>query len=259
MGTGRELVLAMLDGTEIPVEVALSPVTVDGRPGTLAIVVDSRERLATLAALEVRARTDALTGLDNRATAEEDLARRMRARAAFSLLAVDLDGLRNANARFGHPGGDQLIKAFARRLSSVVREEDLVARVGGDEFMVAVGTGWRDAVHVASRISGSGAPPIELRGERVGLTASVGIAERRSGESRVALVARADAALYAAKAAGRGAVAVDIDPGGEPVVFGAAPDGATLNGAAPDGAAPAVGADPGTDEPPIVEPPIDGP
>ncbi len=218
MGLGRELIVRKLDGTEVPTEIALSRIETESGGMTLVLLVDIRERMARMAALEVRARTDALTGLANRATADDELARRMRARAPFCVMAVDVDGLRDANTRFGHPGGDAILKAFARRLRSVVREEDLVARMGGDEFVVIAGLTMDDAVRVASRMTGAGAEPVEVGGERVALTGSVGIAERRSGDSRASIVARADIALFAAKAAGRCAVAVIRDGNGSPVV-----------------------------------------
>ncbi len=165
MGRGRDLPFVALDGTEIPTEIGLSRIVTDAGPMTLAIVVDARERLARLAALETRARTDALTGLANRATADDELARRLRARARFCLLAIDLDGLRDANTRFGHAGGDEIIRAFAHRLRSILREEDLVARTGGDEFVVAVGAPLADAIRVGAGSPGPGPLP-SRSGER---------------------------------------------------------------------------------------------
>lgn len=223
MGRGRDLPFVALDGTEIPTEIGLSRIVTDAGPMTLAIVVDARERLARLAALETRARTDALTGLANRATADDELARRLRARARFCLLAIDLDGLRDANTRFGHAGGDEIIRAFAHRLRSILREEDLVARTGGDEFVVAVGAPLADAIRVGARITGARAAPVEIGGAPVPLTASVGIAERQTGDTQVLLAARADRALFAAKAAGRCAVAVLDEPDGTPRVVAEAP------------------------------------
>jgi diguanylate cyclase (GGDEF)-like protein len=170
------------------------------------------ERRAELAVL---ASHDELTGLLNRRAAldgiERDLARVRRSGDRLALLYVDLDGLKALNDRSGHAVGDAAIRATAQAVASCVREGDLVARLGGDEFVVATvvaadETGAesalagriRDAVHTSE---------IETRDGPTRLSCSIGVALTDGASSGERLIARADQALYAAKAAGRDRVA----------------------------------------------------
>lgn len=153
---------------------------------------------------------DVLTGLPNRALLfdriEHALCAASRYERTLALLFIDLDGFKSINDRLGHEAGDQLLVAVAGRVSSVVRKADTVARLGGDEFVVlcerTAGAGW--SASAAERITGAFSRPFPLRGERLRLTASVGVADARPGDTARDLLRRADLAMYAAKQMGPG-------------------------------------------------------
>jgi len=157
--------------------------------------------------------TDPLTGLFNRRHLEQRIAeeerRGWRHGHPASILCVDIDRLKAINDRFGHRAGDRAIVAVGRILSTSVRAVDAVARVGGDEFVVLLPeTSATEASALARRIVGHVA---ELSDWSIGaLTVSIGITELEATEERESecVFAAADAALYRAKAAGGGLVAV---------------------------------------------------
>jgi len=162
------------------------------------------------AELHRRATADALTGLPNRRAFEEALAREVaRARRAgtpLALLAVDVDHFKRVNDQRGHPAGDAVLRAVAGRIASGARAGDLVARVGGEEFAVALpGAGPEAALEAAERIRARVAEePIALEGGDLGVTVSVGVASLgEPAPDGPSLAARADEALYRAKRAGR--------------------------------------------------------
>jgi diguanylate cyclase (GGDEF)-like protein len=162
------------------------------------------------AELHRRANADALTGLPNRRAFEEALAREvaraLRGGSPLSLLAVDVDHFKRVNDERGHPAGDAVLRAVAGRIASAARAGDLVARVGGEEFVVALpGAGPEAAREAGERIrSRVAAEPFALEGGDLRVTVSVGVAWLgEAAPDGTALVARADQALYRAKRAGR--------------------------------------------------------
>ncbi len=156
---------------------------------------------------------DALTGLPNRVLLGERIAESLVAAktsdARFAVMYLDLDGFKAINDRFGHAAGDDVLRAFGGRLAGAMRESDTTARLGGDEFVVlAQGVaGERDAARVAARIFDALRDPIRVRGREHALSASIGIALfPRDGATPEVLLGASDAALYAAKAAGKNAM-----------------------------------------------------
>jgi len=159
-------------------------------------------------------RADALTGVANRYSFNESLplalSRARRALAGIALMYLDIDYFKTINDSLGHAAGDEVLKAFAARLQHSVRATDTVARLGGDEFVVLL-EGLSDAQEpqiVARKIVASVRQPLEVAGRALTLTTSIGIAFRRQvpaadEATAEALIGRADAALYAAKKAGR--------------------------------------------------------
>jgi diguanylate cyclase (GGDEF)-like protein len=152
--------------------------------------------------IRTAAATDPLTGLPNRRSFDQhldmELARAHRADRRVALLALDLDGFKEVNDREGHAAGDQLLVEAGRSWASVLRTGELLARSGGDEFVVLLpDTQHAGARRVAARIAASTPAPLGV---------SVGIAISEPGDTRDALVRRADEALYVDKAAGRGSV-----------------------------------------------------
>src|SRR4051812_43418622 len=153
---------------------------------------------------------DPLTGLPNRRTLREVLARELaqaaRGWSGPALLLVDLDEFKRVSDPLGHAAGDELLVEVARRLLGCVRAGDVVARLGGDEFaIVAAGAGGTAGLTtMAERLGASLEAPVALRGVEVRAGASVGIAPDSAGVADPdELLARADLALYAAKEAGR--------------------------------------------------------
>ncbi|MDP8943181.1 MAG: GGDEF domain-containing protein, partial [Actinomycetota bacterium] len=164
---------------------------------SVAAAIGGRRRLeAERAALRSLARVDALTGAGNVRLLHErlgyEIARHSRHGRRLALLALDLDGFKAVNDRFGHPAGDELLRDVARELVRAVRSEDTVVRQGGDEFcVVAPEAGPAQAERLAERLEAAVA--------RAGaglerLSASVGYAVfPDEGEDAAALIARADA------------------------------------------------------------------
>ena len=163
---------------------------------------------------EVRllSQTDQLTGLANRRRLDEavrqELARIARHGGRLSVVMTDIDHFKRVNDEFGHETGDLVLREYASVLKEGVREIDLAARFGGEEFVLLLpGTEAGAAAMLAERIRA------RLEATRLGplpraVTASFGVAELRAGESWDSVLKRADDALYAAKNGGRNRVCV---------------------------------------------------
>ncbi len=170
-----------------------------------------KKLVSALAEVAYQAHHDGLTGLPNRLLFAQHIGEAMeRARRRFSrfnVLMIDLDHFKTINDTLGHASGDSLVRETARRLRSCVRESDVVARVGGDEFaivQVAGGDRRENAEALASRILAAVGEPFDLDGHQVIVQATIGIALYPSdGEEVGTLLKNADLALYRAKADGR--------------------------------------------------------
>ncbi|RTQ36547.1 diguanylate cyclase [Variovorax gossypii] len=159
------------------------------------------------------ARLDTLTGLPNRLAFNEYLPdavlRGQLTGHALALMFLDIDHFKAINDTMGHAVGDAVLAEYARRLQACVRGTDMVARLAGDEFVLVLeGLGTPEAAAVVAEkiVQRVHMPPFVVDGQRVDVTTSIGIAfHRAAGSSATAteLLARADAALYNAKAAGR--------------------------------------------------------
>jgi len=155
------------------------------------------------------ARIDPLTGIANRRQLDERLdtalARCKRQKLALSILAFDIDKFKSINDTHGHAVGDAVIVEFARRINSCVREGDLPARFGGDEFLVLIEDATSSAVGVtiAAKIIERMRQPIHVGKLYLNVTTSIGVAYAIAPETAAAILDLADRALYAAKEAGR--------------------------------------------------------
>ena len=170
-----------------------------------AIERASREEAAVHRSLH-----DPLTGLPNRQLFADrlalTLARARRGGAPPAVLIADLDQFKLINDSLGHQAGDELLQAVAPRLAGAVRDTDTVARFGGDEFVVlcdSVGNE-QQALELAQRLAAVLDEPLELTGGPVYVSASLGVAYATHDVSAEDLMRDADAALYRAKARGRG-------------------------------------------------------
>jgi diguanylate cyclase (GGDEF)-like protein len=161
-----------------------------------------RRRIRELASV------DALTALPNRRQALEHLTRLIsrgrRGGQSFALLAMDLNGFKPVNDTYGHAAGDHLLSEIGRRLHESLRPGDLVARMGGDEFLLLVATesGTDDValLALAQRAQVAVSRPVSLQGEWVVVGASIGIARYpQDGDDAGVLLRRADEAMYRAK------------------------------------------------------------
>jgi diguanylate cyclase (GGDEF)-like protein/PAS domain S-box-containing protein len=177
----------------------------------LTVFNDATELVLKNERLRHLALYDALTNLPNRYFLLErlqhlcDLGAREARRTA--VLFIDLDGFKDVNDRLGHKGGDMVLIEAAGRLRAAVRQTDTVARLGGDEFVVLLCNPASQArvVQITRRILRALAVPMPVLGQRVEVGGSIGIAlGPQDGDTPVALLEYADAAMYMAKAAGRG-------------------------------------------------------
>ncbi len=176
----------------------------------IATLVEDSQRLAT---------TDSLTGLMNRrafvAAAAKEIERCDRTNAELSVLLLDVDHFKLINDQRGHATGDCVLSALGALLPRHARPYDVVARWGGEEFVLALPiAGGRDACAVAERlrVAIESADVRAVNGESVKITASIGVARAPPpGESVDAMLDRADCAMYAAKTAGRNRVNVAPD------------------------------------------------
>ena len=169
-------------------------------------------RLSVTQTIEM-AVTDPLTGLHNRRYLDSHLQtlfeRAMSRRRPLSLMITDIDRFKSVNDAFGHDGGDEVLREFARRLRKNVRGIDLACRFGGEEFVVVMpDTDAAVAETVAERVRAEiTGKPFVVGGQPVSITVSVGVSSLKGGPDTAAdLLKRADVALYEAKTSGRNKV-----------------------------------------------------
>jgi diguanylate cyclase (GGDEF)-like protein len=200
IGSGG-IVAVDLSRGDRPVDAFAIAMTLAGFAGAATMLLVTRLLAAQRLALR-----DGLTGLPNRALLDDRiaqaLARARRADDSFALLVVDLDGFKGVNDIRGHEAGNQVLRSIARRLESVVRESDTVARVGGDEFVVlSYGTGGDDeAAVLVGRLRRALRRPYRIDGGTVEIDASIGWAIfPRDGLDSDELLVRADGQMYATK------------------------------------------------------------
>jgi diguanylate cyclase (GGDEF)-like protein/PAS domain S-box-containing protein len=203
------------DGSEFPVELTVTRVEGTEGDGPLfyAFLRDIADRRRGEEQLAYLAYHDALTGLPNRILVEQELdlalARARRSGGAAALMFVDLDDFKEVNDRLGHGAGDRLLAAVATRLRSVLRDTDVLARQGGDEFLVLLAdltdSPATAAENVAGKLLDALREPFVVAGTEVRTGASLGVSVYPDDASDTeALLRHADAAMYQAKAAGGG-------------------------------------------------------
>lgn len=200
------------DGTRLPVEFIVRTMQHQGERLRMTIVRDLRDRIEARSRIHYLAHHDALTGLPNRTAFIEQVEALLPAArsngARLALLFIDLDHFKRVNDSLGHLVGDTLLQTVAQRLTGCLRTGDLVSRFGGDEFLVmlAPATPLAAVQDVADKLLATIAAPMEVEGESISVTPSIGIAVfPRDGSTPGELIKHADTAMYQAKAKGRAA------------------------------------------------------
>ena len=199
------------DGSEYHESAIISPLLDESGCVThyLAVQEDVTERKRDEERIRKLVNFDALTGLPNRtmfaSRFSQALGLTQRSEQHLALLYLDLDHFKNVNDSLGHQVGDELLVEIARRLHSVLREEDTVSRQGGDEFIIVLPlTDAQQAAHVAERLQLEVRRACKLGGQELVVTSSIGIAVYpEDGREFEILVQRADAAMFRAKETGR--------------------------------------------------------
>jgi diguanylate cyclase (GGDEF)-like protein/PAS domain S-box-containing protein len=214
-----DLIARRQDGSEFPVEVSLTPLRTEDETLVSAAIRDVTERKLAAEALAYRANHDSLTGLPNRTLfldrLEHALGRARRSRRQLAVMFLDLDDFKLVNDTRGHDVGDLLLVALTPRLTAALRPGDTIARFGGDEFVVLCEEldDEGDALAIARRIGEACSGPVMIGDYEHVTTVSAGVVLVPDADdatpSRV--LRDADAAMYRAKATGKGRTEVFDD------------------------------------------------
>jgi diguanylate cyclase (GGDEF)-like protein/PAS domain S-box-containing protein len=209
-GERADTVATRLDGSVVDISLRCMPMTYDGRNATQIVMRDISERKRLEQQLAYQATHDALTGVSNRSALllqlDELLVYARRYQVPCWVAFLDLDRFKQINDRFGHRAGDTLLAAITTRLRQLLRQDDIIGRYGGDEFILVL-RGGADSIltpQLLERIMQVVCEPVEVDGHALQVTCSLGIAAfPDDGDSGRILLERADAAMYRAKESGR--------------------------------------------------------
>jgi diguanylate cyclase (GGDEF)-like protein/PAS domain S-box-containing protein len=212
---GAEETFKRKDGQFLPISVSVSAIVRGQRAGGIVVVFhDITDRKKYQQELEHRARTDALTGLNNRRhfheLAELEVARAKRYGKSLSVMMLDLDHFKDINDAYGHQVGDTVLQKFSNICLQSMREIDVIGRLGGEEFAILLPeANITQAMEAAERLRAEvehTALPLE-GGQVITFRVSIGVTELHEADQDIAsLLKRADAAMYDAKQAGRNSV-----------------------------------------------------
>lgn len=217
-----EVLMGRKDGHEVPMLLTVTPLTdAQGRPeGYIGVAKDITDMRAAREALARMAATDYLTGLANRRQAElifdHEIARSCRHQTPLAVIMMDLDRFKSVNDTYGHDVGDVCLKHVAEHLRQRLRASDIVARHGGEEFLLVLPeTGLEDATALADAIRCRIVQDEVVHGDlriRLAISAGVAVLEPGQGISAGELVRRADQAMYDAKGLGGNRVVTWQEP-----------------------------------------------
>ena len=206
-----ELTLLSRTGKEIAVQISMAEKSAGGKKSVTAIVRDVSAQRAMEEELRLLSITDTLTQLYNRrhfhSLADKELDRARRNKLVFSLLLIDIDNFKRYNDAYGHTEGDRVLKGMGEVMRKSFRTMDSCFRMGGEEFLVLLpeanaAGGMVAAERLRARFSGIEFRPVP-GGDRVKMTASIGVSAYHEGDNVEDMVRFADLAMYAAKNGGR--------------------------------------------------------
>ncbi|NRF95571.1 PAS domain S-box protein [Paenibacillus frigoriresistens] len=215
---GAEFRYKHVNGEWIYVEARFTPVLLEHDEVEYIVVVarDITDRKNNEKLLMDMAFTDTLTGLPNRRKlmdhAKHALITANRQQNSIGLLFLDIDKFKEINDKMGHDIGDELLIRFAERVKGNLKDDDIMCRIGGDEFVILLPTVYalQDATNVAEKVIQSLQIPWQINGHVFRTTSSIGIAISNAGDTIDMLLKRADKALYRVKENGRNHFKVDL-------------------------------------------------
>lgn len=199
------LLLIEQQGKHLTTEAVINTFSRDDKSYTLLLLNDISERKRSEQRLHYLANYDVLTGLFNRNNILNHVEKTLKENSGLSLIMIDLDRFQDLNDGLGHNIGDQLLQAVANRLQNHTKHQDILARVGGDEFMVALpGQSLLEAEALAEQLLEAFTLPFKVLEYQLFITASMGLAhsDEALGDA-VQLLKHVDLALYRAKNIGR--------------------------------------------------------
>lgn len=214
----EEVDIAHADGTTIPTLISAQRTVVKGVSFDVEIIIDISSRVRQQRelenALKASARTDALSGLPNRAGFDETVKTYIEefggTDKTLALAFIDLNGFKGINDTLGHGAGDEVLRVVASRLRENFRTSDFIARVGGDEFVVLIETD--SSQHVAQTVQEAVErvfKPIEIDGLLTYTGAAVGVALLQDNDNMASFLKRADNFMYIAKSMGERVTVID--------------------------------------------------
>ena len=211
-----EVFLHHADGHRVPVLVRTSPIIEDGKViGAVEIftnssrLINARRRVQEM---EIMALKDVLTGVANRRAGESRLEAMLlefeHNQQPFALLFADIDNFKHVNDRFGHEIGDKVLQMIAKTLSLNLRQNDLVSRWGGEEFVALIrGVDQKGMQQTANKLLMlTQKTRLDLKDQEVSVTLSIGATLSRKGDTLVEIIQRSDALMYESKKNGRNRV-----------------------------------------------------
>lgn len=212
VGLANHTLLLSRSGEEFSIEDSAAPIRDNDAQirGCIIVFRDVTEKRKLEQRIAYQANFDSLTDLPNRHLFQDRLSRAIghahREGSLVALLYLDVDYFKNINDRMGHPFGDRVLVELGKRLKSIVRETDTIARIGGDEFAVILCDlhDRSEALVLGRRLMIEAAMPFRIDGSRADLTVSIGVAlYPEDGTDATTLIRNADIALYQVKREGR--------------------------------------------------------